>query len=386
MANKFSMWRGSVIFKFKIVKTEFHSGRISIDFNPSVRGYTSPFIDDANAPYVHRDIIDIRDLNEIIIEIPYICNTPYLQTGINNSNLYGALEIRVIDPLVAPSTVSPNITFLCEYALGNDSEFAGFNNRVMNPICNIQFQSRSITKTIGDTKKHNFQLETSKISIGERILNMRAYVKRFEPIVSQITRTDALDDKYHILPFAYSMSDSVANRPVQQFTDTYGQLCSMFAYSRGGIRLKAVFQGVVNAASTRMFLLNEGLSRDTILTFDPITPTVSTNLRLDYRNQYNLTPADAVKANETFIPMMHGQHSRNNVVHSVSPAFPYVIPGGLSRHDVSNIIVSTQTYTQLDDIALVQPCRARYYRAGADDCDFSFFVSIPPMAVEQATL
>lgn len=73
VAKFFNEWRGSIVFKIKIVKTEFHSGRLAFAYFPP--GYSSSNL--AATDYLHRDIVDIRMHSEITLTIPYSAPTTY---------------------------------------------------------------------------------------------------------------------------------------------------------------------------------------------------------------------------------------------------------------------------------------------------------------------
>jgi hypothetical protein len=116
LANYFRYWRGSLNLTFKFVKTEFHSGRLLFTFNPSIAGtvtYTS-------TDYTFREVVDIRESNEFTVTIPYIANTQYLQF----TDSLGVCGFYVLNELVAPSTVNPDIEILMEINAGKDFEVA----------------------------------------------------------------------------------------------------------------------------------------------------------------------------------------------------------------------------------------------------------------------
>ena len=60
VSSLFAYWRGSIDFKFKLVKTKFHSGRLRVYFQP---GTTSFF--GTNNNYNYSQVIDIRSENEV---------------------------------------------------------------------------------------------------------------------------------------------------------------------------------------------------------------------------------------------------------------------------------------------------------------------------------
>lgn len=130
IGQHFRFWRGSLKYKIKLVKTEFHSGRLMIVFNPdSSRDVTA-----SNCTYLHKEIVDIRSCTEFEFTIPYVSTIPYKRTepGVLAMSPYetdytsynGQISIFVLNALKAPSTVSPSITCLVEQCADADFEFA----------------------------------------------------------------------------------------------------------------------------------------------------------------------------------------------------------------------------------------------------------------------
>jgi len=114
----FAYYRGSIRLTFKIVKTEFHSGRLLIGFSPSTT--TDPSHTNADMDYVHREIIDVRSSNEVTMVFPYASTRPWLRTNLP----YGQVHVNVLNDLRAPSTVSNTLNILIEVSAASDFEFA----------------------------------------------------------------------------------------------------------------------------------------------------------------------------------------------------------------------------------------------------------------------
>jgi hypothetical protein len=142
IAQHFNYWRGSMVYKFKFVKTEFHSGRLSITFNPNnpnIVGTVAPTL--ASSPYIHRQVIDIREANEFTFVVPFISDSPYKLCGDFSESGIGTFSIRVLDPLVAPATVSQAVTIILEKSAGPDIEFAVPKQCLLNYFSGIVPQS-----------------------------------------------------------------------------------------------------------------------------------------------------------------------------------------------------------------------------------------------------
>jgi hypothetical protein len=177
VAQHFNAWRGSIVFKFKFVKTEFHSGRLSFEFSPT----SNPaFVGPSNPAYVDRQIVDIREIDEVTVQVPYISTTPFVHL----TEIIGRLSVRIVDPLVAPSAVASNITILVEVCAGPDFEVSMPSTTTMIPVKVLSRQSgitssRSVSFTIGNSKVVGDPVMFSSTSIGDKVSSVRAYVKRY---------------------------------------------------------------------------------------------------------------------------------------------------------------------------------------------------------------
>jgi len=385
LGTMFANWRGSVVFRFKFVKTEFHSGRISFDFNPETRDYISAAITDSVAPYVYRDIVDIRDITEYTLEIPYICNAPYLSTDINNTqtNKFGTLEIRVIDPLVAPDSVTQGITVLVEMALGKDAEFAVFANQYKITAPEFQLQSGEF-KVIGGMQRRTAQLETSSLAIGEKITNLRTLVKRFVPYSKTPSSTGAICT---IAPFSSSLCPfaggfvSFVNVP-----DLYSSLSQVFAFSRGGVRLKISSRNSsIGPVIVKYFYSPIGYDVEDVVVNatvpEPNFWTGDYNF-MNYAN-YVIENLSDFKMVEVSVPQYSKVHSRANIAYYTGTNYP------MTR---SQRGLTCDTFVQVGafnpdlgpaGVEAAAPVKIDVLRAGAEDTNFSFFVSIPPYATSQ---
>lgn len=141
LSNLFNNWRGDMIFRFKIVASPFHKGRVRISFDPA--GYASEnLISDAvSSNVIFTEIIDLADTNEAEIRIPYQQALPFLyNTDISNSGPLwttsttptfgyfptfhnGTITVRVHNILTAP--ISSSTVQVLVFVRGADNlEFA----------------------------------------------------------------------------------------------------------------------------------------------------------------------------------------------------------------------------------------------------------------------
>jgi hypothetical protein len=395
LGTKFQLWRGSVIFKFKFVKTEFHSGRLSFDFNPKTAGDIYRNVPDSIAPYVYRDIVDIRSLTEYTVEIPYISDVPYCTTdlsGYSLDNAFGMLDIRIIDPLVAPDTVPQSIKILVEVSMGKDFELAVVNVKGTNTLPSIELQSGlTLSTVIGGAKPKTYQLETSQLAIGERISSLRTLLKRFEPLYIEKPNLENGAVFTSIYPFGACYVDDTPSIYFGSNNDLYTELAHIFAFSRGGVRFKiGNAKNEERSVVAKLFYCGIDYSVGQIQTTGTVpVPNVWAQDDVFLRNaNYVVETISPSKWIEVSIPQYSRAHSRSNLVYSSA--------NGVGSSDA---LRARPSLTGLTDNMFLQvseylpsatnsaawstrpPLILSLFRAGAEDTNFSCFVSIPPMRV-----
>ncbi len=248
VSNFFSMWRGSIRFTFKIVKTEFHSGRLLVAFLPfdsncmAVPG--TPSINDTT--FLHREIVDVRYGNEFSIVIPYVSLTAYRQL-FGADRMTGNVYVYVLNPLVAPATVSSSVDVLIEVGAMPDMEFACPRDVQEEPTMVVYAQMGEggtcevVDDTIGNSAFKD-DMKYSSTCMGERILSLRSLIRRYSPLISSVSgSTNAF---FIMIPWALPINYitsinalvSCENTP----SDIFSQISFSFALSRGSVRLKFI--------------------------------------------------------------------------------------------------------------------------------------------------
>jgi hypothetical protein len=258
-AHFYELYRGSLKFTFKVVKTEFHTGRLLLSFYPYDWALTAvpgpPTI--SQTAYLHREIIDIRYGNEFVFTAPYTSFTPY-RPVYGTDAPYGLLNLTVLNPLVAPGNVSATVTILLEISAGPDMEFAVPRSLPDNQVFVVTPQSgrRNVCEIVS-TDMGNSTLEDSlvpaKACIGERVLSLRSLLKRFNPLI-----TNSGTPNFYLSFYPWSLPQfqiSAANlliSPEVPFIDVFNQISSCFALSRGSVRYK--FFDTINTSPTSMYV------------------------------------------------------------------------------------------------------------------------------------
>lgn len=189
----FQVWRGSIRVTFKIVKTEFHSGRIEIVYFPQepfgVNGVVPNTSTATNRAYVHREIVDIRSGTQIDILLPYVSVVPWRVVG----DILGSMQVYVVNELLAPPTVSSSITFLVEVAGGPDFSVNIPRNHSMVPIIptspQMSFRTKGndhaiVTEELGNSSNPDVTLIEARVCIGEQIVSLNSLLKKAENFLS----------------------------------------------------------------------------------------------------------------------------------------------------------------------------------------------------------
>lgn len=117
MATCFAQWQGSIKFRFQIVKSDFHKGRILVRWDPN--SFTTSV--DYNTNYSR--VIDIAETDDFEIVVGWGQKTPWKECGVpyaTGSNFSdsvriltqekqanGMLELVVLNDLVCPSVDAP---------------------------------------------------------------------------------------------------------------------------------------------------------------------------------------------------------------------------------------------------------------------------------------
>jgi hypothetical protein len=224
MANMFDHWRGDIIFKFKVVASKYHKGRLRISFDPSkfTGQDLSTVVQSTNI--VRTAIVDIGETNEIEFRIPYqqalqfLVNRPSLSAANKgwaantafgvypaDSNFdNGAISLRVLNILTAP-VASSNIKILVYVRAAENIEFANPTpvdpNNTLSPFVpqsqEFREETTELSLEMGKTKTHPENQYT--VYFGENIRSLRQLMRRYELHSTKqyaITPVDGATNRY----------------------------------------------------------------------------------------------------------------------------------------------------------------------------------------------
>lgn len=146
VAKAFDYWRGDIEFRFKIICSQYHRGRLRFSWDP-ISSNLSTTTDTTTETYTK--IVDIAESTDVTLRIPYMQQVAWSQCGdlVADSNLFGTnvisssplfsngvLTVRVLTELTAPITAS-TIKVLVFVKGSENLEFA--NPRNIDPLNRI---------------------------------------------------------------------------------------------------------------------------------------------------------------------------------------------------------------------------------------------------------
>jgi hypothetical protein len=386
VASFFRFWRGSLKYRFKIVKTEFHSGRIQVCFYP-----TDESVFTADPYYVNRQIIDIRDCMEFEVVIPYISRTPYLTVD----QTMGKLSIDIVDSLVAPASVSSSVTFLVETCGGDDMEFAvpaqaNFSAKLATPqSAEPGKTSKQISFNIGNSAISANPVNASAYCIGDKVSNFREYLKRWSYIGPSTTGSAnaARSNKLGaiVVPDIIMAYGNGTITVPSQNADLISLVGSCYMFWSGGVRIKDIYD--VNATSLAI----------------ASQPNVTHNIISSVLSQKNATEkqfSTQAGQSSTYPNFHQAMQSANvNSTHVVEiPQYTQnlcrnicdVIVWQADSLAVTSQYISGPSSTQYnvkftgpvlfgDGLDTLFYDTHNLYRSLSDDGNFSLFISVPPL-------
>ncbi len=225
----FQYWRGDIIFRFQVVRSEYHRGRLRISFDPSGNATNNLLNTAENSNVVYTEIIDIAETDNVEFRVPYQQALAYLE--LRQTQFYqtthipwqdasfqsaqvgkycnGYITVRVLNELSAPVASAPVSVMV--FVKGADNlEYA--NPRDIPPYTSV-FQAQSLEQDEGriavnmTKSKTSEQPERSRVYMGERILSMRPLLRRMQYVgpfnittVPDTTSVGTMEYYFHKIP------------------------------------------------------------------------------------------------------------------------------------------------------------------------------------------
>jgi hypothetical protein len=420
VANTFGLWHGSLIYTFKFVKTQFHSGRLMISFFPfSFNTDLTTTNGDVNKCY--RVIVDLRDSTEVSLAIPYVSSRPWMNTtrpgssilGTTNQLLYnaatGVIQVDVLNQLKATSTVVGNINVLVEVAGGPDLKFS-------NPTC-PNFIPYSGVLTLSDDfdvvekadvqmfmgtdesiQRNEAQMGRFPDSIdaqsiesnwapealcsGEKVLSVRQLIKRFG--FTQFT-TQNTASVLAISPFTVQppQSNTTGFQTVSQYEYWY----SIYAFWRGSMRWKMLNMRADTATGTRSFNTAPveisqyaSLSDSMATLINSVTTSLTPVTPITLPNDVGASEPSTTVVLPSLEGMIEFEVPYYNVSH-ITPAVYAPAPSAVTSNGffLGNTPPQIVTVSPFSIPSATNVSYTTHYRAPGDDFSFFYLLGVPPL-------
>lgn len=310
--NPFLFWRGTIRYRFEIVCSKFHRGKLLIKYEPNV---TQIGVMNSNPTQLNQQnaiIIDIQDAQEIIIDVDWAnhrawCTVqrpgfensavdtpdtepaqavPSTSGSINTGSCNGYLQVRVLNELVQPTTtsdVSVNVYVSCE-----DLEVAAPDDIKLRRLGDIVAESELVDSQISETinPTNSSPLHVFEDHFGEKLESFRALLKRYQTAYSAVVENVGTANELSMAKFTgymyppplYDPTTSGSTFPV----NTQLKVNILFQYlrfaylgMRGGIRYRAVVHTMMdNSGPANYTFVNRSTLRDRS-EGTSFTPTIS---------------------------------------------------------------------------------------------------------------
>lgn len=251
LAQNFAVYRGGFKFRVKLVKTPFHRGRLAISFSPGVNQVTYTL---AQSEYIFREIFDVSTTSEFEVCCPYLLTQPWVAT---TSTIIGVLTIHVVDPLVAPTSVSNTIPLLIEIAGAEDFEVGIPINWQVEPYSPSTTQgayeygqgvtryqmAESYTETpcfVLGKQPSPMNHEWTKYTLGEAVGSIRQVLKRFWQYKTFVATVGSgayfIYYPYNVIPTMQATGTSGALIRAELPSDPMNLWSMCYAFSTGTVR------------------------------------------------------------------------------------------------------------------------------------------------------
>ena len=408
VSNIFANWRGGIVLTLKLVKTDYHSGRLLITWTPNDVSATTPTL--ATSAYSMRTIVDIREVTEIELTLPYMLDNPWQQFDLD----MGQLDIFVLNTLQRPDTVGASIDCLVYYSAAPDFDLAAPNSVFNQAYCpqsgdrsyltdlddgDVQCNDHSTLEPQSDDKPNTkiagvIGNDTSTIpaieefTIGEKFTSVKQLIARYSRMYFSVNTMDTAT-AFRMYPWSVGM---VLGTPAistgSYLGDMYSYLAPGYALARGGMRYTFNISNSVMSQvdfSRDVFDLMEAGASATVQYGGAAIPNtfangssatssiwVKPNTSTGAGTKTTANPAVFVQSTngiEVYVPQYNNNPSR---------LIPYdVTPGKIS----ANYPYYTVPFNALAWDCTSTVTNKKIYRAAAEDAQLGYFIGFPAAVI-----
>lgn len=388
VARAFKYWSGGIKYKFRFVKTKFHSGRLRIIIVPQAVNGTNETLATFDVNKCISYVVDLKEKSEFEFLVPFTFHAPMMPTGHNGTNStvgkapgHSYVVVQVLNELRTPSAlVSDKIDVIVEKAGGEDIAFhvpmqvegAVVTADGFAPIPPKKTVAQVSTREdvqLGQDSPRSFLDAVPLTSpspalscVGETVTSVRQLLKRFQQVAL------ATDKATLLQPYAGVGWIHPGNTGDTTNTmDYYSYFMPLYAFMRGGMRMKFFYQGI--DSSTQWF--------DQVLLADPVEQAGPSSL-------FPIVQAAANAGNLVFNPNIPNVPVRDGCL---EVDVPYYNMTSMSPCVFNQVLYETNGTLYLNRFNRFihwctgndnTPARA-VYRAVSEDFQAGFLVGTPPI-------
>lgn len=380
VAQNFALWRGSIVLTIKIVKTDYHTGRLLITWTPTDVATTSPTV--ASSILSLREIVDIRGQSEIVLTLPYINKSNYLPS----TSYSGKLDIIVLNELRAPETAASSVDLLVYACGGKDFEVAVPGRNGLGAAVPFYPQGGAspeadqtiVKEVVGDYVVPPLTTHFASMCTGEMFTSIKQLLTRYTPLVSSSNITPNASGTFSFAPFSINvlgMDFLTGNliKPILGY-DAIDNFAAGYAFYRGSVQIITTCTTTTTGVTGVSTILpapafGPGSSYSTATTYDHLVTNVmdpvtgnapqltgyqvfdtgvnNTEVKVPYYNAYHMTLIDPVAAGANTMPS------------ATSDPKSYLVTSYLGAASAT----------------------ARIYRAASDEFQLAYFLGFPPVLI-----
>lgn len=192
IARCFDFWRGTMVYRFRVIASGFHKGSLRIAYDPLSPEQSLASSYDTSGLNQMSEILDLDEVREIVFKVPWSSQYPYLQIGpqehwvkhqfapnardstVNDAKgnfrtpyHNGVVTVQIVNPLISPTDEPCNLVVS---SWMEDCEFQGTSERIRET-----YPQYSSAAAIVDTSSSTTMSSTC---FGEKIASIRSLMKR----------------------------------------------------------------------------------------------------------------------------------------------------------------------------------------------------------------
>jgi len=187
--------------------------------------------------YSYRKIIDVRDQDEVTINLPYLLRQDYLRTlttGTNTDYASGTVSILVLNELRAPDTCAQKMDMIISYSGGPDFELQSPGHTMFEPV---MLQSNDMVHYFPNARVTK-DLKPAERCISESITSLKQLISKSSPITTNfpvnVTGSFVAIDPY-IVGTCYI--NNARTGYYRGTLDAFSYIGLLYAYQSGGVNI-----------------------------------------------------------------------------------------------------------------------------------------------------